>query len=186
MRGIWGWLIEIQDIWKAFPTYPFLFDGFVAHQNGVRWLYWLAKNKTVLQILFIWLAWLFIVSTLHPILQIKWQERHFHFKKILFGLIDAPRVFTIIMKKIVKHIGEVWNIRCVIYLDDLLLLHEDKNYIKQICGEISKYLSYMGWTINIEKSPLETSKKIWVFGVFVEFRRPNDYNKNKRNKKHFG
>jgi hypothetical protein len=76
-----------------------------------------------------------------------------------FGLSDAPRVFTMIMRKLVKHSREIWNIRCVIYLDDLLLLHEDKHYLKKVGGDISKYLSYMGWTVNIEKSHLEPSKK---------------------------
>jgi hypothetical protein len=43
-----------------------------------------------------------------------------------FGLNNALRVFTQIMKKCVMAIREIWRIRCVIYLDDLVLLHPDR------------------------------------------------------------
>jgi hypothetical protein len=56
-----------------------------------------------------------------------------------FGLNDAPRVFTHIMHKVIHSIRETWNIRAVIYLNDLLLLHQDKDYLQQIGGEISQY-----------------------------------------------
>jgi hypothetical protein len=45
-----------------------------------------------------------------------------------FDLNDAQWLFTQIMKKHVMVIREIWRIRCVVYLNDLLLLHQDKNY----------------------------------------------------------
>jgi hypothetical protein len=35
-------------------------------------------------------------------------------------LIDAPRVFTHIMKKAIQSIREIWRFQCMIYLDNLL------------------------------------------------------------------
>jgi hypothetical protein len=58
----------------------------------------------------------------------------------------------------------LWNVRAVIYLDDLLLLHQDKDYLQQIGEEISQYLSYLGWSVNIEKSHLIPSKQFEYLG----------------------
>jgi hypothetical protein len=70
-----------------------------------------------------------------PLLGIKWKNRYFQFKGMPFGLSDAPRVFTHIMRKVVHSIRDIWNVRAVIYLDDLLLLHQDKDYLQQIGEE---------------------------------------------------
>jgi hypothetical protein len=66
-----------------------------------------------------------------------------------FVLRDAPWVFTQIMKKCVMAIREIWWIRCVIYFDDL----------KKIARQITQFLRYYGWTVNLEKSHLEQSQQ---------------------------
>jgi hypothetical protein len=48
------------------------------------------------------------------------------------------------VKKYVMGIREIWRIRCVVYLDDLLLLHPDKKHLKQIAPQITKFLQYYG------------------------------------------
>jgi hypothetical protein len=53
-----------------------------------------------------------------------------------FRLNNALQVFTQIMKKYVMAIQEIWRIRCVIYLDDLVLLHPDKEYLKKIVPQL--------------------------------------------------
>jgi hypothetical protein len=66
---------------------------------------------------------------LHPSLQsylgICWNSKTYRYLGMPFGLMDAPRVFSQIMKKCVKAIRELWNIKTTIYLDDLILLHPD-------------------------------------------------------------
>jgi hypothetical protein len=62
----------------------------------------------------------------HPIMHllvIQYQDRLYKYQGILFGLNNTPRVFTQIMKKVIQAIRELWKVRCVIYLDDLLILH---------------------------------------------------------------
>jgi hypothetical protein len=61
-----------------------------------------------------------------------------------FGLNDAPRVFTQIMKKCVMAIQEIWKIRCVVYLDDLVLLHPDKNHLEKLAPQITQFLQHFG------------------------------------------
>jgi hypothetical protein len=46
-----------------------------------------------------------------------------------FALNNALRVFTQIIKKAIHAIREIWRVGCVIYLDDLLILHQDPNQL---------------------------------------------------------
>jgi hypothetical protein len=47
-----------------------------------------------------------------------------------FGFNNIPRVFTGIMKKAIQAIREIWKVRCVIYLDDLLILKSSKRKLE--------------------------------------------------------
>jgi hypothetical protein len=78
--------------------------------------------------------------SMRPLLGVAWRGRCYRFKGMPFGLNDAPRVFTQLMKKAVREIREVWNIKAIIYLDDLLLLHPDPDHLLQIGKEVTKYL----------------------------------------------
>jgi hypothetical protein len=61
-----------------------------------------------------------------------------------FGLSDAPRVFSEIMKKVVKAIRCAWNVKAVVYLDDLLLLHPDPEHLRKIQREVTRFLQWLG------------------------------------------
>jgi hypothetical protein len=45
-----------------------------------------------------------------------------------------------------------------IYLDDLLLLHQDLERLRNIGQEVPLFLQWLGWTVNEEKSHLEPSR----------------------------
>jgi hypothetical protein len=75
-----------------------------------------------------------------------------------FGLSDALRVFSLIMRKIERQIRELWGVKVVIYLDDIIVLHQDPKRLEEIGKELADYLKYLGWTVNIEKSHLVPSK----------------------------
>jgi hypothetical protein len=51
-----------------------------------------------------------IHPNLQPILGFCWKG-NYCFIGMPFGLSDTPRIFTIIMKKVVKRIRELWNIK---------------------------------------------------------------------------
>jgi hypothetical protein len=61
--------------------------------------------------------------TMQDLLGIQYQGRLYKYQGMLFGLNNAPRVFTQIMKKVIHAIREIWRLHCVMYLDDLLILH---------------------------------------------------------------
>jgi hypothetical protein len=44
--------------------------------------------------------------SMRPLLGIKWKNRYFQFKGMPFGLSDAPRVFTYVMRKVIHSIRD--------------------------------------------------------------------------------
>jgi hypothetical protein len=54
-----------------------------------------------------------------------WNGKTYRYLDMSFGLMDVPRVFSQIMRKCVKAIKEIWNIKTTTYLDDLILLHQN-------------------------------------------------------------
>jgi ribonuclease HI len=81
-----------------------------------------------------------------------------------FGLKDAPRVFTRIMRSVMWHIRDKWKVRCVAYLDDLLFMHQDAEELRRVTGEILLFLDSLGWTVNEEKSELTPSQVFHYLG----------------------
>jgi hypothetical protein len=92
--------------------------------------------------------------TLQDLLGIPYMGTTYTYQKMPFSLNDVPKIFTQIMKKCVMAIREIWWIHCVIYLYDLLL-HPNKDYLEIIVPQITQFLHYYGWTVNLEKSHLE-------------------------------
>jgi hypothetical protein len=93
--------------------------------------------------------------TFQNLLGIQFIGTTYTYRGMPFGLNDTPRVFTQIMKKCVMVIREIWRIRCVVYLDDLLLLHPDKNHLEKLAPQITQFLQHFGWTVNLEKPHLQ-------------------------------
>jgi hypothetical protein len=67
------------------------------------------------------------------LLGICWRGEAYRFVGMPFGLKDTPlkNVFTKIMKFVVRTRGEMRNIKVVIYPDDILILHQDKDHLEQ-------------------------------------------------------
>jgi hypothetical protein len=50
------------------------------------------------------------------------------------------------------------KVKTEVYLDDIVLLHQDPDSLKQIGQEVSLFLQWLGWTVNQEKSHLIPSR----------------------------
>ena len=71
---------------------------------------------------------------IHPqhrnFLRFRWQGKCFQFTCLPFGLASAPWVFTKVLKPVLGFL-QSRGIRCVIYLDNLLLLHQNRDTLKE-------------------------------------------------------
>jgi hypothetical protein len=100
--------------------------------------------------------------SLRPYLGFNFEHQSYVYVGMPFGLQNAPRVFTKIMKVVMWHIRQQWGVRSVCYLDDLLLLHQDPHQLTRITDEIVLWLGELSLTVNHDKSALDP-KQVFPF-----------------------
>jgi hypothetical protein len=102
---------------------------------------------------------------MQDLLGIQYQSRLYKYQGMPFGLNNVPIVFTQIMKKAIHAIREIWRVRCVIYPDDLLILHQDPNRLRDSSPD-NPIPSTSGMDCQFE---LNTVKSIQIPGLDVEY-----------------
>lgn len=93
----------------------------------------------------------------------EFQNTHYHFNCLPFGLNIAPYIFTKIFKPIVSFLRRK-QIFLVVYLDDLLIIAKDKYKCQLDTNTVTKLLKSLGFLINTEKSNLVPSQEIKFLG----------------------
>ena len=101
-----------------------------------------------------------------PLLTFLWEEKCYKFTCLPFGLSSAPRAFTKLMKPVVGFLRQV-GCRLIIYLDDLLILHQDKVQIQQMIPLICQLFECLGLIINHNKSLLEPTQRLEFLGFKI-------------------
>ncbi len=74
----------------------------------------------------------------HQFLRFQWEGTTYHFQCLPFGLTSAPRVFTKIMRPVVSFLRQV-GIRLLIYLDDMLILHQERDPLQCLVGLVIQF-----------------------------------------------
>lgn len=100
-------------------------------------------------------------------LRFKWLARTYQFTCLPFGLASAPRVFTKILRPVVGFLRSK-GIRCVIYLDDILLLEQDKSRLIEHTATTVLLLEALGFLVNYPKSALEPAQKLIFLGFTID------------------
>ncbi|KAA6402468.1 MAG: putative reverse transcriptase [Streblomastix strix] len=86
------------------------------------------------------------------------QERLFTYSGLPFGYKNSPYYFNKILSIAIKAIRQRWNIKISDYIDDMVFLHPDKNYLKYATQDIIAYLHNLGFKIQHKKCRLFPSK----------------------------
>ena len=84
-----------------------------------------------------------------------------------FGLASAPRVFTKVMRAVVTFLRNR-GIRCVIYLDDLLLMNKSPSTLKEHTTLTLDLLEALGFLVNYPKSHLTPSQEMEYLGFLID------------------
>jgi hypothetical protein len=94
-----------------------------------------------------------------------YQGTLYEFCCLPFGLSSAPRAFTKLLKPVATLLRSM-GIRVVIYLDDILLLHQDKEELRNLFNKVLELLQNLGFTINREKcSSAPTQSLVFLGGL---------------------
>jgi hypothetical protein len=95
-------------------------------------------------------------------LRFHFQDVTYEFQCLPFGLSSAPRAFTKLVKPVIA-ILRISGIRVVIYLDDLLLFHQDPIELQTVFKIVITLLTDLGFIIKLEKcSPSPTQAIIFL------------------------
>jgi hypothetical protein len=101
---------------------------------------------------------------LRSYLAFTFHGKYFRYLGTPFGVSTAPRVFSRIMHHCAALVRVKWNIRCIQYLDDWMLLSADAKRLEEVTPEIIQFLRRVGWTINEEKCVLVPRRKFEFLG----------------------
>ncbi|KAA6396340.1 MAG: hypothetical protein EZS28_008125, partial [Streblomastix strix] len=84
-----------------------------------------------------------------------------------FGIKNALKTFQMLMKPVISYIRMNFNLRSVVYCDDLLLLEQGTTVLKAKSIQVLQFLRNLGWIINENKRNLEPCQSFkflaWMF-----------------------
>jgi len=103
----------------------------------------------------------------HKFLRFIWRETLYQFIVMPFGLSPAPREFTRLLKPIVGILRRL-GIRVLIYLDDLIIMNQDRQSLITDRNSALWLLQMMGFVISWEKSALEPTQNLEYLGFLID------------------
>ena len=90
----------------------------------------------------------------------------YKFQCLPFGLSSVPRTFTKVFKHVIALVGKR-GLRVIIYLDDLLLMHQEKKELTQSFNKVCLHFSDLGFIIKKEKCSTTPFQSIVFLGAFL-------------------
>jgi hypothetical protein len=95
-----------------------------------------------------------------PFLCFAFEGLCYAFKAMQFGAKHSPRLFTEALGFAMSYIRQNWETRLAVYMDDILLLHQDPRYLRLAILQIGVYLQCLGWTLSPDKCEVIPSHEI--------------------------
>ncbi|KAA6367948.1 MAG: putative reverse transcriptase [Streblomastix strix] len=97
-------------------------------------------------------------------LAFEFQNNHYTYRAKPFGTKHSPIYFATAMELILQQIRMKTEIRIINYVDDILPLHQNKEYLKNMTQKVINTLKYFGFTMNTEKSETESIQIVKFLG----------------------
>lgn len=104
-----------------------------------------------------------------PYLAFIWQGRTWMFTRLCFGLSPAPRIFTKILKPVLKWL-RAQGAKLVAYIDDFWVAHACKRKCRELTLKLVQCLSNLGFTVSGEKSIREPVQFLVFLGMEISSR----------------
>ncbi len=109
--------------------------------------------------------------TVHPshthLLAFMWEGVGYRYKSLPFGVSSAPRLFTKLLRPVMGQLRRQ-GIRCVIYLDDLLVIASSKEQAERETRIAVELLHALGFLISWKKSILVATQTMEFLGVIID------------------
>ncbi|KAM9957090.1 hypothetical protein ACTFIR_003827 [Dictyostelium discoideum] len=96
-----------------------------------------------------------------------WKGSHYRWKTMPFGLSTAPRIFTMLLRPVLRMLRDI-NVSIIAYLDDLLIVGSTKEECLSNLKKTMDLLVKLGFKLNLEKSVLEPTQSITFLGLQID------------------
>jgi len=96
----------------------------------------------------------------------QWKDQVYQFNVLPFGYRDAPRLFTMMLRVVLKEIRKQ-GVRLIAYMDDLLIMAESVEEACRARDIVLATLKKYGLTISLKKSVLTPSQIMDYLGLVV-------------------
>ena len=106
-----------------------------------------------------------IAESHRKFLRFVWEGTTYEFTCLPFGLCSAPRTFTKLLRPVMMAHLRFRGLRLVVYLDDILVMAEDRETLLEQVHQTITLLEQLGFTVNRSKSILDPCHQIiftWV------------------------
>ncbi|EAL73842.1 hypothetical protein DDB_G0267210 [Dictyostelium discoideum AX4] len=96
-----------------------------------------------------------------------WKGSHYRWKAMPFGLSTAPRIFTMLLRPVLRMLRDI-NVSVIAYLDDLLIVGSTKEECLSNLKKTMDLLVKLGFKLNLEKIVLEPTQLITFLGLQID------------------
>ena len=116
-------------------------------------------------------------------LRFSWRNQLFQFAALPFGLTSAPRVFTKVLKPVIASMRQR-GIRCLIYIDDLIIMASSKMECNEQAVFAVQLLTDLGFNVNMEKIKLSAENSSGIPRVCVGFDKNGAFSTREEEREH--
>ena len=99
-------------------------------------------------------------------LRFEWASRLYEYTCLPFGLTSAPWIFTKLFRPVLAYLRQR-GVRCLMYLDDKLLLGNSPEEVKENFDLCQKLITSLGFTINWKKTVQQPTQTIEFLGFII-------------------
>jgi hypothetical protein len=99
-----------------------------------------------------------------PFLCFEHRGKYYAYNSMPFGCRHSPRVFTKALLHALTYIRTHWEVQIGAYMDDILLLDQDRSYLELATLQIAIHLRSLGWRLSMEKCGSTPAQEITFLG----------------------
>lgn len=97
-----------------------------------------------------------------------WKDTLYEYRVMVFGLSVGPRIFTRLCKPLLSELRGKHNIRCSLYIDDMIIMNQSQRGARQDIATAEELFCSLGFSVNREKSVLTPVNSIKHLGVVID------------------